>query len=299
MSNLKYIQEPYPLLPTVYEIGDRRFLRSRATSLLMSFHDQQTALKKPRSRQRTNVCPFIRAQIAMSSDPAIQNPVIQLTEIQPSVIFAVKPETLTDYQLNLEQQITQHKLTEQNLKRTISALQTVNQELQHLAHIDALTQISNRRSFDESLHREWQRSLREQQPLSLVLLDIDFFKGYNDRYGHPAGDRCLTLIAQTIKVLLQRSTDLLSRYGGEEFAIILPNTTTDGAITVIHSIQKAIASLSIIHESSSIRNEVTTSLGLATMIPSEDLQPSLLLERTDKALYQAKQQGRDRYAIYG
>ncbi|PZU97812.1 MAG: GGDEF domain-containing protein [Pseudanabaena sp.] len=239
----------------------------------------------------------------MPSDPTVQQPVTppQIKQItaQPHVIFfEAKTEVLTDYQIKLEQQITQHKLTEQNLKQTISALKTVNQELQHLAHIDALTQISNRRNFDESLHREWQRSLREKQPLSLVMLDIDFFKGYNDRYGHPAGDRCLTAIAQTIKGLLQRSTDLLARYGGEEFAIILPNTTTEGAITVIHSIQKAIAALSLVHESSSVGNNVTASFGLATMLPSEVLHPSLLLESTDKALYQAKQQGRDRYAVY-
>ena len=302
MSNLEYISAPYPTLPPIYENDNGKFWRSRSTPSLMTLHGQPPVLEKKRSHPRANVCPFpVHSHAEISFDPSIQqqlNQVNQVSEIQPRAIFEAKPEPLASYKPQLEQQITQHKLTEQDLRQTILDLRRVNQELEYLVHIDALTQDANRRCFDESLHREWQRSLRAQQPLSLVLLDIDFFKGYNDTYGHPAGDRCLTSIAQAIKSVLHRSADLLARYGGEEFVIILPNTTAEGAVTVMQLIQKTIADLSVVHASSAVSNVVTTSLGLATIIPSESLQPSLLLEHTDRALYQAKQEGRDRYAIY-
>jgi len=303
MSNLEYVPAPYPTLPPIYENDNGRIWRSRSTPLLMTLHGQQAVLEKKRSQHtRGNVCQFpVRLHAECAFDVSTQqqvSQVMQVSEIQPLAIFEAKPEPLINYQPNLEQQIAQHKLTEQNLRQTISVLKSVNQELKYLVHIDALTQVSNRRCFDESLHREWQRSLREQQTLSLVLLDIDFFKGYNDAYGHPEGDRCLTSIAQAIKSVLQRPTDLLARYGGEEFVIILPNTTEDGAVKVIQLIQKTIADLSIVHGNSAVSDVVTASFGLAAIVPSEDLSPSFLLEHTDRALYQAKQQGRDRYAIY-
>ncbi|CAN1210349.1 GGDEF domain-containing protein [Tumidithrix helvetica PCC 7403] len=224
------------------------------------------------------------------------------------VVFEDKPELLADCHqkleqhkqevVQLEQKITEHKQIEQDLRQSAAELTKVNQELEHLVLVDALTQIGNRRCFDESLHREWHRSLREQQPISLIILDIDCFKGYNDLYGHPAGDLCLTTLAQTVKQALQRSTDLIARYGGEEFAVILPNTTTQGAIIVTELIQQAILDLSTAHENSYVSDVVTTSLGIATLVPTETQQPSILLEQTDRALYKAKQKGRNCYFVY-
>jgi diguanylate cyclase (GGDEF)-like protein len=198
----------------------------------------------------------------------------------------------------LEQEVMERKRVEEALRQSEAELLQVNQELEYLVHIDSLTQVANRRCFDESLNREWQRSLREQQPLSLILWDIDYFKHYNDLYGHQAGDRCLVKIAQAVKHVLQRPTDLVARYGGEEFVVILPNTTNQGAIAVAQLIQKTILGLSTVHENSHVSNIVTTSLGIATVVPVETLQPDILVTYTDRALYEAKQQGRDRYVVY-
>lgn len=168
-----------------------------------------------------------------------------------------------------------------------------NRKLQQLVHIDGLTQVGNRRCFDERLNQEWLRLRRERHPLSLILFDIDYFKAYNDRYGHPAGDTCLAQIAQTVNRLLKRPGDLLTRYGGEEFAVILPNVDTDGAIYVANCIHTEIARLKIHHESSSVSPYVTVSQGISTSLPSNDVTPEKLLQLADQALYLAKQQGRD------
>ncbi|MUH00003.1 diguanylate cyclase [Scytonema sp. UIC 10036] len=178
-------------------------------------------------------------------------------------------------------------------------LQQAKQQLEHLAKIDALTHVANRRRFDEYLQQQWQRSIREQRPLSLILCDIDQFKRYNDTYGHPEGDTCLVKIARAITNAVQYPADLVARYGGEEFAIILPNTTEKGAVQVAVNIQEQVAQLQISHSSSDIKNYVTVSLGIASIVPDENSSPSALIATADMALYQAKQQGRDRYCISG
>ncbi|MGG6294281.1 diguanylate cyclase domain-containing protein [Leptolyngbya sp. AN02str] len=176
-------------------------------------------------------------------------------------------------------------------------LEAANQQLEHLATIDGLTQVANRRRFDDYLQQEWLRLAREQRSLSLILCDVDHFKAYNDTYGHQAGDVCLIRIAQTISKTVARPADLLARYGGEEFVIVLPNTSTTGAVHVVEKIQQAMRSLSILHASSPIQPYVTLSLGVATTLPNSNLSPQLLIEVADHALYQAKSQGRDRYAV--
>jgi diguanylate cyclase (GGDEF)-like protein len=129
------------------------------------------------------------------------------------------------------------------------------------------------------------------------MLDIDYFKNFNDLYGHPAGDRCLTNLAQAVKQALHRFTDLVARYGGEEFIVILPNTTTSGATIVSDLIQQAIAELAIVHENSQVSNVVTTSIGIASLVPQDQQQPSILIEKADRALYRAKKEGRNRYSV--
>jgi len=176
-------------------------------------------------------------------------------------------------------------------------LQAANQELHRLAHMDGLTQVANRRSFDSCLAQEWRRLAREQQPLTLVLCDVDFFKRYNDTYGHQAGDDCLRNIASAVSTVLKRPGDLASRYGGEEFAVILPNTPLDGAFHVAAEIQAAVRALEMAHRASSIRSFVTLSIGVATVIPHIEFSPMTLLAAADRALYKAKQEGRDRTCI--
>jgi diguanylate cyclase (GGDEF)-like protein len=177
-------------------------------------------------------------------------------------------------------------------------LEAVNEELQRLVGLDGLTQVANRRHFDEYLHREWQRMQREQLPLSLVLCDIDYFKPYNDTHGHPAGDRCLSQVAMALQDAAKRPGDLVARYGGEEFAIILPNTHTVGAMSVAERVCDAIKSLEIPHTSSVVSQFVTLSSGTASIVPQLGLTPDALLAAADKALYQAKAEGRNRAALY-
>lgn len=176
-------------------------------------------------------------------------------------------------------------------------LTAANQELIRLANIDSLTQIANRRCFDQVLFQEWKRLTREQLPLSLILCDIDFFKKYNDTYGHLAGDECLRQVAEIIKETVNRPPDLVARYGGEEFVLILPNTDTPGAVYIAQTICSKLVSSAIPHISSQVSKYVTLSIGIATMIPNLHTNPLYLISRTDQALYQAKEAGRNRYIV--
>ncbi|MGI0488641.1 diguanylate cyclase domain-containing protein [Pantanalinema rosaneae CENA516] len=178
-----------------------------------------------------------------------------------------------------------------------AALQAANQELQRLAHLDGLTQVANRRCFDDYLAQEWRRLAREQLPLSLILCDVDFFKQYNDSYGHQVGDTCLCQIANAIRAAINRPADLVARYGGEEFAVILPNTPRSGAVQVGQRIQAQVAQLQIVHIGSEISQFVTLSLGIASVIPQPDGDMVPLITATDRALYHAKLAGRDRIAV--
>jgi diguanylate cyclase (GGDEF)-like protein len=170
-----------------------------------------------------------------------------------------------------------------------------NQKLEQLVNLDGLTKVANRRCFSERLQAEWKRLAREQQPLSLILFDVDKFKFYNDYYGHLKGDDCLIKIAQTVQQTVRRPVDLVARYGGEEFAVLLSNTDLAGAIKVAQNIQQAIQDRAIPHAQSDIKDIVTVSLGISCVIPNEDINPDTLIASADKALYNAKQQGRDQY----
>ncbi|MGR3218523.1 MAG: diguanylate cyclase domain-containing protein [Candidatus Anammoxibacter sp.] len=165
--------------------------------------------------------------------------------------------------------------------------------LERRASLDGLTDIPNRRKFDEMLASEWYRSQRTTSPISLILMDIDFFKRYNDNYGHTSGDSCLTNVAKTISDTLERPTDFAARYGGEEFVVILPGTPSDGAASVAENIRKSVLDLEILHEKSDVSNYVTLSLGVATMTPEQDILPTTIVEAADKFLYQAKDSGRN------
>ncbi len=174
------------------------------------------------------------------------------------------------------------------------ALRLVNQKVQELSLVDGLTGIPNYRKFDEYLDFCWKQMLREQTPVSIIMCDVDYFKQYNDTYGHQAGDCCLQEIAQAIQASLQRPTDLVARYGGEEFIILLPDTDHAGAKRVATSIQQTIATLEIPHSGSLADSCVSFSLGMATSVPSHGGSPESLLEAADQSLYRAKETGRNR-----
>jgi diguanylate cyclase (GGDEF)-like protein len=181
--------------------------------------------------------------------------------------------------------------------RTHVSLKCKTDLLEALASLDGLTGISNRRRFDEMLDAEWRRSARKQNPLSIVLADVDYFKQYNDHYGHGAGDDCLKQIATTLVSSLLRAGDTASRYGGEEFAIILPNTDLEGANRVAERVRSGVKALAIPHSHSVAADHVTVSLGCATVIPPQGLTPEILLDAVDRMLYQAKNEGRNRVCL--
>ena len=186
------------------------------------------------------------------------------------------------------------------LCHAFSRLQTQNivTTLERLAATDYLTQIPNRRTFDERLVQEWTRAQRDKTPLSLAMLDLDFFKTYNDHYGHSAGDHCLQAIASAIKQPLRRPADFCSRYGGEEFAVILPNTDSTGAQLVLEEIRQAVLDLAIAHGFSSIAPTLTISTGFTTAVPTAGNTPEQALRIADNALYLAKLQGRNRIVFH-
>ncbi|MFC1857026.1 diguanylate cyclase [Thermodesulfobacteriota bacterium] len=170
--------------------------------------------------------------------------------------------------------------------------------LENLASIDGLTGIPNRRRFDEVLENEWRRAIRTSIFLSLIMIDIDNFKQFNDTYGHADGDKCLRIVAQTLSNIPQRAADFSARYGGEEFVVILPDTETEPAVYVANKIWLNIESLNIPHAASQVADHVTVSLGVAAAIPRQDTSPANLIEAADKCLYEAKKGGRNQVRSY-
>ena len=173
-------------------------------------------------------------------------------------------------------------------------LDTVNRQLNDLSRRDALTQISNRRHLDESMHSEWERALREAYPLSLLFVDIDHFKAYNDHYGHSAGDEVLTQIARILNEALKRPGDMAARYGGEEFVLLLPNTDEEGARKVAERLLRRVDQQRIAHLHSRTAHHLTISIGIATSPAQSQASAEDLLKRADDALYAAKNAGRHR-----
>lgn len=178
--------------------------------------------------------------------------------------------------------------------KTHMELKAKNDLLLRLANVDGLTGVPNRRCFDVTLEKEWRRAQRTRSPLSLVLMDIDCFKNYNDGYGHVAGDFCLRTVAQAVAESAARAGDLVARYGGEEFAMILPATDGEGAREVARKVLEAIRDLGLEHAHSSAAEIVTMSIGVATAWPTQGVEPGTLIEAADQSLYQAKESGRNR-----
>jgi diguanylate cyclase (GGDEF)-like protein len=176
-------------------------------------------------------------------------------------------------------------------------LKRYRDSLKELSALDGLTGIANRRHFDQCLDNEWSRSRRTQTPVSLIMADIDFFKAYNDQYGHLVGDACLKRVAGTLNAVCRRPADLAARYGGEEFVILLPETDADGAISVAESLQESIKKQNILHAYSAVAHRVTLSIGVATTIPGDSQMGLDLVRAADESLYAAKQKGRNRIEV--
>lgn len=246
----------------------------------------------------------------------------ELRHLNASLEYKVRERTaaLTEMNRVLQDKITQHQAvnkelnesrdalvkSEQQLKQYAAELAdsneklvAANEELQRTSFLDGLTGIANRRYFDTSLEREWQNAKRHKTSLALLMLDIDFFKAYNDTYGHLAGDDCLKAIGGMLEQLPKRAGDIVARYGGEEFAFVLPDTDVQGAMLLAGRVQEGIEKLRIEHSGSSISNRVTLSIGVAVVTPEPEAAASSIITMADQALYQAKNQGRNRIFAAG
>lgn len=203
--------------------------------------------------------------------------------------------TLQADKASLHQQIWSYNHILRQQEQRQETLAEENQVLQRMAFIDGLTQVGNRRRFNQQIPQLWQQAYEQEQPISLLLCDIDYFKRYNDTYGHPAGDVCLQAVAEALVRGAHRHSDQIARYGGEEFAILLPSTDLKGAQHVALSVQSELARAQVPHDTSLVKPYVSLSVGICTLIPESLQQPyEVLVHGADEALYTAKLRGRDR-----
>jgi len=202
--------------------------------------------------------------------------------------------------VRLERELEERRTSESALRRAQHSLEESSEHFARLSRIDALTNLANRRTFDEFIEREWRRSIRHNTPISLLLIDLDYFKLFNDTYGHASGDDCLREIAGVISSAGRRPGDLVARLGGEEFAVILCDTDTEGAKAVAHHIQVTVEGLAIDHEMTMVADAdiLTVSIGVVTKLPEPSSGPSRLLYHADEALHLAKQEGRNCVRAY-
>jgi len=212
--------------------------------------------------------------------------------------------SLEDYSRSLEEKVEErtcelrqkNELLETEIQERLvveKALQKANHELERLSKIDGLTHAANRRFFDEWLAKMWAIHAANQAPLGLIICDVDFFKLYNDTYGHQQGDECLKAVVAAIRQDLHHHDDLVARYGGEEFAVVVPRVAGKNIVFLAEKMRSHVEGLRIVHERSTVGAFVTVSFGAATVVPSLDADPSLLIKAADEALYEAKARGRN------
>jgi len=203
-------------------------------------------------------------------------------------------ESLVSANLKLQAQAEEMDRKNRELTETRRQLEQRNRDLERLSALDTLTQIANRRRFDAVLRQEWRRAVRDEAPISLLFCDIDYFKRFNDSYGHQAGDECLVRVAQAMEETLNRPADLVARYGGEEFIALLVDTDVEGGRMLAERMRARIEELKIENRDSSVGPFLTVSLGVATVVPNPTLRPEDLMDLADRALYAAKANGRNR-----
>ena len=259
---------------------------------------------------KLNIEPIITDMISIFEPTISYFRFIMVGTIMMSVLMLIAIHVVS-YPIEKHLTFLENSLTEKNselqennlllnievgIRRTIEGeLKKANTELSRLSKTDALTNIANRRSFDEVLRKEWSVHSRERRPLAILLCDVDLFKKYNDMYGHQMGDSCLAAVASVIKKECKRPSDFAARYGGEEFAVILPETDIAGAINIADAIVKNIRKRKIPHKASSVDTRVTLSVGVASVIPENGAKAESLVKKADKALYKAKDSGRNKW----
>lgn len=285
-----YCPDPALAIQTAIELNATLILQD----LVMPDIDGMTLVRFYRANQATHDIPVI--VLSSKEDPAIKSEAFTNGATDYLVKLPDRMELIARIRAHTRQYLMQCErdaaLTE--LRELKKVLEQRNAELRLLSSQDGLTGISNRRCFDMTLSDEWGRAQRHRRPISLIMIDVDHFKLFNDTYGHQKGDSCLQAVASTIDATVSRNGDLVARYGGEEFVIILPETEMNGAMTVAEQIRTAIVNLQMEHSSSLTAEHVTVSLGCASITPTHDLDSDTLVKHADAALYQAKEKGRNR-----
>ncbi|HEY9761221.1 MAG TPA: diguanylate cyclase [Trichocoleus sp.] len=295
--NLEFMAESIREPPLAIHYGMAEGLDCLEFQNLGSNIRQTSLLYDVRELRMTEECHTLLEQLHIRASLTV--PIFQREE--PWGLLMVhqsdKPRRWQPWEVKLVEQVAGQLAIALQQADLYHRLERANEKLRWLATIDGLTEVFNRRYFDYYLRHEWRRLLRDQQPLSLLLCDIDYFKAYNDYYGHPAGDACLKQIASALRSSTRRPADLVARYGGEEFAVILPNTNLTGAQQIAEQIQAEVAAQQIPHNSSLISDCVTISIGVTTHVPTRTDKPEHLITAADAGLYLAKEKGRNQYQV--
>ncbi len=230
-------------------------------------------------------------------DIGIDSYVVKPVEFNKLLECIRKCSEIIEYRMAGEMYKREREKLIMDLEAALAAKSSLIKKLEYISITDALTGVSNRKHFDDFLSIEWKRAIRNSTHLSLIMFDIDYFKSYNDRYGHVAGDTCLARIARELKNNVRRPADLIARYGGEEFAMVLPETNGK-ASGIAEKCIRSVEALGIIHEDSTVSRHVTISAGVSSMVPARGSRHSMIIEAADLALYKAKHNGRNRVVLY-
>lgn len=288
---LHYCSDPKVAVETAAKVAPTVILQD----LVMPDIDGMKLVRSFRGHQATQSIPIIvlsSKEAALDKSEAFSNGASDYLVKLPDVI-----ELIARIRAHSRSYLAQMQRDQayRALRELQTQLEQKNKELERLSSLDGLTGIPNRRIFDETLEREWKRAVRDKSPLGLLLIDIDYFKPFNDNYGHQGGDDCLKQVAAALRVNLKRGGDMVARYGGEEFVVILPATDIQGAAAIAKGLCEAISEMNLPHAHSKAADHVTISIGVASALPKGDERPSHLISLADEALYAAKERGRNRY----
>ena len=292
--DLHYCSDPSEAITTASQLQPTIILQD----LVLPGIDGMTLVRFYRGNDATKNIPII--VLSSKEDPITKRDAFQYGANDYLVKLPDKIELIARIRSHAKQHLLQ---LERNaaffaLREMQKQLEKKNLELKRLSSLDGLTGIANRRIFDKTLIKEWKQSVLHKTTLSLILIDIDFFKPYNDTYGHQQGDDCLHSVAQALSTAAHHPTDLLARYGGEEFVVIAPNTNSGGATRLAENLCTAIRDLKIPHKASKAAEIVTISLGIATLSPASNDDMNCMVKYADEALYKAKDSGRNQSITY-
>jgi len=297
-----YCEFPDKALEKAIEINATVILQD----LVMPDVDGMTLVRFYKSHPQTKSIPIIvlssKDNAEIKSDAFTNGANDYLVKLPDAIELVARINAHTKHYLTAKERDEAYQAIQdmqQQLEEANKQLEYRNEELQRLSSLDGLTGVANRRTFDEALKKEWNRSQRSDShnEVSLILIDIDFFKLYNDNYGHQKGDDCLKQFSWTLNNCISRDCDLFARYGGEEFVVILTGTDSQGALVVAQRLQQALSKEAIEHQHSDISKHLTMSMGIASIIPGKENTPEQLITLADKALYKAKEHGRNQVIV--